>query len=102
MAAQIHTRILLGLLALLALAGCDDSVYAHKEDPEVIPKVEGCTVERFVVKPHQVSSAESVYVVRCKPTTTATVTATYGCGKSCTKTVTTITTTEGTPEDEKK
>lgn len=89
------------LLSCAVLTGCTDPPYATKDDAAVTPKVEGCTFERYVVKPGKGWSAEILYVARCVPSTTTSVTTQYGCGKGCTKRVTTVTTVEGTPPEER-
>lgn len=87
--------ILLGLAALFLLVGCEEG--ASRADLRVMPKIEGCSLERYEVQTKN-GSSEVLYVARCKPTETASITTRYRCGRSCTKSVTTITTTEGTPE----
>lgn len=87
--------ILLGLTALFLLAGCEER--AARADLSLMPKVEGCALERYEVQT-KAGGNEVLYVARCKPQETSSVTTQYSCGKHCTKKVTTITTIEGTPE----
>ncbi len=89
-------RILMGLLALLVLTSC--SPEANRADAPVMPKIEGCKVERYVVRPCKGCNEEMVYVARCTPTETVSTSMSRSCGKNCRQKITTITTTEGTPD----
>lgn len=105
----MNARLLMGLVALLALASCgpdaEDVAKAkaatRREDAPTMPKIAGCTVERYLVGiPSGIApSMESVYVARCQPSQTVTTSMERNCGKNCTQRVTTITTTEGVPEE---
>jgi hypothetical protein len=95
-------NLFLGLAALLALASCTNASdsKSYKSDAPVMPKLEGCTIERHVVTiaGGLGLSTEVVYVARCQPLTTSSTSTTRNCGKGCTQRITTITTTEGTPD----
>lgn len=102
-------KLLLGLAALFLLASCDSApeqiakakeVSGRQDAPEM-PKVEGCTLQRYVVGiPHPAGpDHEVVYVALCQPTKTVSTSMTRNCGKNCTQRITTVTTTEGVPEE---
>jgi len=97
----MFNRILSFILAaffVVSVSGCFDAGVI-KADAEVMPKIEGCTLERFKVTPYKNASQEILYVARCEPQKTTTTSITRPCGKGCMQRITTVTEMGGEQKD---
>jgi len=82
--------IILAAFFVVSITGCYDAG-AVKIDAQVMPKIDGCTLERFEVVPRKNTNVEILYVARCEPQKTTTTSVVKRCGKHCVQRVTTVT-----------
>jgi hypothetical protein len=74
---------MLALCMTILVGGCAET-NAQRNDAPVMPRIEGCSVERYVVKSPHIGS-EVLYVARCTPVKTTSVSTQYSCGKAAPK-----------------